>query len=1100
MASRLLGRPAFRLACAHATARTCSKDGSRRTVHASGALPKLFSRSLWGLFRGASSEPAAPDADTSTPLAERLGANRRRGGYDRGGGMPLYVPVKAKNVEKAWEIWSVHLRQADPAARATPRGSLVDLLMLLVRSAEPHARNSHEPDDDAVEGTAQNRQVAAYRVAALLRHVFALTIREQGAGSPATDSGMPALEDRAGIDAFKLGLGLQHTEDYEEIATMLLEATAGVMPSGNTASLDGLVAADLAQEIEEASLSRLAQALVHAAIADRIPATAWVLRPALEVAVAMHDTAAARDILVSGHADLAALLDARLPAVAQNAELRALDDPNGVDRDSIVEAVLRLVEVGSDPRGLDGAASSDQQQDLAYSQLESLVDYSAGEEPPEVAARARSWRAAAAERIYRAHVSSGFAEVPSPDASSQSALLGSVVPTEQMLVSLLKIHLAAGSAEQAAIVYETLRVVVQEETAQETGSSAILSSPTSSSPRELQLAHRMAWPMWSGILESACAAGNLWLAARILGDMAGDGWAPTQSMYSQYLGALQDLDEAALAGAIDAIHESMLASGVSAAEPAVREPLVRALVDPRYDLPAGAMAVRIERALALSGLALQGTAGATAAAAVDGVSDEAAREIVAALIADNQIARAQELAGVWSAARPELVTSRCLTDLVRGLGATGRHGEALQLFADFQQSGEGELTAELLGAVLDVYMHAGDYAEAISVGKRIRALVAADQARGNFATLPGHATYNHLIQAYCEEMQPGEALHVLEEMRRYKLHATPETYTTLAIAMSNLRSFEGLRLVNALANVDYNIVAPVPADRRAQRNQPALPLTTDYYNALIEAYGRVAEPEIALQVWELMRFRGVRPDGLTATLLIDTCAWNERVHWDEDMKPQKTFVAHKIPDDHVYMGMPLLHIHFLADSLEKLQEAGLELSVAHYQHLIEALIRGICVKDPMDMLIGRFEGPEARAAWDKKTQDIMDNSMHPVLAGLASLLGSSKRKSEEAPEDGKEATEDSKEADPQPWIARSMDHFTLDIPLCEETVSTMYGCLAQLRMDCHPKEVSAINRTTLVSETGAPVVLELIALNEGRLDGFLRTQRPDLLPASRRDA
>ncbi|KAJ2806177.1 hypothetical protein H4R21_000974 [Coemansia helicoidea] len=1043
MASRLAGRAALRAGWA------------RRALHTSGAQGNLFSGRRWGLFQ--------KDSGDGSAGTDRLGVSRRRGGYERGAGMPLYVPVRAKNVEKAWEIWSVHLRQADPAERPPVREGIVDLLMLIVRAAKQRSASAAAAaaGDAAVETPAQRRSVAAFRVVALLRHLFALAVREQHPDGR-VDGGE---EGTTGIGAIRLGLGLRRAEDYEAIAALLRAAADDGLPSGNSAALDALRPADLAAELDEAPLARVAQALVLAARDDGVPATDGVLLAALEVAVAMQDAAAGRDMLAPGHAHLAALLDPAAPA--------AVPWPNEPECGAIVETLLRLVAVGRDPHEAAAATAdgSQPQPALEYAQLESLVDYGLGEEAPEAAAAVRDWRAAVAERIYRGYVSSGFAEVAAPDGSGgrrAAALCGSVVPTPRMVACLLDAHLGAGHAEQAAVAYEALGALMRELPLQP------LTDAAQAAPRELRPAHRVPWRVWAQTLDAACRARNEWLAARILGDMAGDGWAPTQAMLAQYLAAAAGGIEPAVA----AVRASLLENGVELAALDVREPLVRALAGPCTGLPTAAAAARAEQALALSGLAAAAD-GSPAAAAV---SEEAACDVIAALIAGGQITRALEAAQAWCSVYPGLATGRCAADLVRGLGAAGRHSEALALFAEVQQAGAGEFTMELLAAVLDVYMHAGDYGEAISVGKRIRALAAADPAAG----LPSHATFNHLVQAYCEEMQPGEALHILEEMRRYRLHATPETYTILAIAMSNLRSNEGLRLVAALANVDYNMVPPAAG---ASSGSPALPLTTDYYNALIEAYGRVAEPDTALQLWELMRYRGIRPDALTATLLIDTCAWNERVHWEDALVPRTTFVPHAIPDDHVYTGMPLMHMHFLADSLAKLRAAGLVFSVAHCQHVIEALVRGMCVADPVDMLIGPLEAPEERAAWAQRFREATEYTPNPLLAGLAALLSPKAARGDgEGDGDG---------GHPEEWIARSMDDFALDIPLCPETIATVYGALAELRAQCHPDEVGAISRTTLVSETGAPVLLRLIDLQERRLDAFLRARRPDLLPAGR---
>ncbi|KAJ2779454.1 hypothetical protein H4R18_004005 [Coemansia javaensis] len=1060
----------------------------RRALHTSGVRAGLFRR-------GPEPRDKMPDTvglGASPSLAERLGASRRRGGYDRGAGMPLYVPVKARNVEKAWEIWSVNLRDARSegpaaAAAAASRDSLAGLLMLLVRAAEPHAaEDAAEPP--VAEDAVRRRRVAAHRVAALLRYMFALAVRARADGAA-------AAEGPVGIGAFGLGLGLGSADDYAGVAALLLAAAAdGAVPCGNTLPLQAPTAEELAVDLGGAPHSRLAQALVRAAIDDGIQPTVAILRPALETAAAMRDTAAARDILAPCYADLAALLDPDLPASAPGAGARALDDPLGSVCGPLVEAALRVVEAGSDPRALDAAAAASAPQPvMGYAQLEGVVDYCAGAEPAGERDATRAWRAAAAERIYRAYVAAGIAEVPAPDAGPRPALRGSVVPTPQILASLLRVHLGAGNAEQAVVVYEALQAAVSRLPKQR-HESAI----PADGPAELGPEHRLHWRLWASLLRAASDAGHLWLAARVLGAMAGDGWAPTQAMHAQFLAALRDPTEAALAEAVESVREATAAAGVPASEPAICDPLVCALASAHAAFPAAAS---VEQALLLSGL---GTSGAGA------VSDAAARAIIGALIAAGQIARAQELARSWSASRPGLVTTQCLAGLVQGLGAAGQHGQALDLFARFQQSGEGEVTVGLLSAVLDVYVGAGEYSEAISVAKRIRALVSEAQeaaaatdasdaaATAAEAALPSHATYNNMIHAYCEELQPEEAMFVLEEMRRYGRHATSETYTILALAMSHLRSYEGLKLVNGLVNVDYNMAAGEPR---------ALPLETDYFNGLIEAYGRIGKPAMALQVWEVMRFRGVRPNAQTATLLIDTCAWNERIHWADDVAPQTTYTPARVPDDSVYSGVPLLHIHYLAATVEQLRQAGLELTLAHHQHLIEALVRGVFVPDMVDMLIGRFEGAEAVVSWKKKTHKLVFSKLHPVAAKLMAVFGQSPgAEPEPEPEPGaepeteaeaREREQERKRArDSSSDVARMLDDFVLEIPLCKETVGTAYGALEHLRTSCSPENYD--REESVVSEQGAAMVAELVAMHEARLDRFLEQHRPELLPESRR--
>ncbi|KAJ2621467.1 hypothetical protein GGF44_005450, partial [Coemansia sp. RSA 1694] len=393
------------------------------------------------------------------------------------------------------------------------------------------------------------------------------------------------------------------------------------------------------------------------------------------------------------------------------------------------------------------------------------------------------------------------------------------------------------------------------------------------------------------------------------------------------------------------------------------------------------MASRIEQALQLSGLPVAADVDSSIA-----VSDETARKIVSAMVSNGQISRAQHLAELWSDSRPDIVTNKIIAELILGLGSSGEYAQALEVFSNIQESGDHEVDIEILSAVLQVYVYAGDYEEAVSVSKRVRAMIRESKEAGADVELPGHDVFNCMLRAYCEESLVSDAMHVLEEMRSYSLHATPETYTTLMNTMSTLRSYDGLKLVSALAHVDYNMVPTCDRDGSLvsgyMAHTPPLPLTVGFYNSLIEAFGRVAEPIKALQVWEVMRSRGIKPDNVTATLLIDTCGWNERVHWDDDMDAQTAFVEHEIPEDHVYTGMPFFHMHFLANTLQQLQEAGLEFSMANYRHLLEALIRGGFLEDALEMVIGKHEDVAQKGIWAEQARVLLQPTGSVIFEGL----------------------------------------------------------------------------------------------------------------------
>ncbi|KAJ2613242.1 hypothetical protein H4S08_002326 [Coemansia sp. RSA 1365] len=1083
MASRLLQRSKT-LACSSRSAALAMSMGiSRRRLHTSGVRPKLFSGRWWKIFQDDHQDagtPAVSETKTRLSMTERLGVRRRQGGYERGGGMHLLVPIRAKNVEKAWDIWSTHLRQVglgtQESTHETQEGQLspsreclVELLRLLVISAVP---DSSDPTASEATTDQDNRRlsVAGFRISVLLRHIFAISVHREDVDTSDSDQLSSMLEPAAGTHSINFGLGQLKLEEYNDILSLLQASGIYDMPSGNTLASRISATDDLSLVMHDMPPSRLAEMVVLAAIQDGVDVTAGVLQWALKLTVAAQDVAAARDMLTLCNSRLAVILDPQIVASTLKARSTAVDEPQSSERQQIIETLLQLIEVGQDPQLLaPGADLQVPQEEMGYFQLDDAVDFDKGRVSDVEQEAASLWRADAAERVYREYMSAGIVEVPSPESGAGTALQGSVVPTPRIIASMLKIHANARNPEQTAIFYEALVLVVAQLQAQLPDTGA----------EQLNHTHKVNLGLWASILQTVSNAGQQWLAARVLGAMAGNGWLPTQTAYEDYLNSLSDVNEADLMKAINDLRSNMQENGVSMLQLSVREPLVCALVAEQTSYLADATAAQIEQALLLSGLYPNSNYPGLAA-----VSDKTARSIMRAMLANDQIERARGFAEEWSAARPDLVDARCMAALILALGKAGRHSEALDLFVTYQQSGEGEITLDLLCAVFEVYMHAGDYAEAVSAGKRIRVLVNDSWTDGTLEALPGHDIYNSLIRAYCEEILPAEAMHVLEEMRRYGLNATPETYTILAKSMSDLRSFEGLRLVNALVNVDYNMVSLDNARTmwgRACPRSSALPLTTDYYNALMEAYLRVAEPTLALQMWEVMRFRGIRPDNLTATLLVDICGWNERVHWEEDMLPQKTFVSHEVPEDHIYTGVPLLHLHFLASVLKQLQEAGLELSIANYQHVVEAIMRAALVSDVVSLLIGRFETPEESESWERETKKVYIKHANPVVLGIAKFL---------------HTEEDLLSYDDSQSVAKFMANAP-DIPLCEETVNTVYGCIATMRTKSEYEGQPKPHWMPIAQQEG-PKIRGLLALHERRLDSFLKLHWPDLLPEDRR--
>ncbi|KAI9475175.1 hypothetical protein LPJ78_000328 [Coemansia sp. RSA 989] len=982
-------------------------------IHTSRGQFKLLDK--LGLFKRPGSEAEAyvePWKEESGSIMERLGVMRRGGGYDKGAGMPLYMPVKAKNIERAWEIWARYLRQPDPKTAAQPtRQTLVELLVLIV-----NAPNRQLAEDQSLTG---------YRTASLLRYILASMIREQAAQR----SGELAAE--CSLDEFDLKLGLQ-TQDYERIIGVLGWAVDSELPSGNTYAIPTLDPENLALEIGDMSVTRLIQTVLVMASQEKVIISAEMAKAALNTAVVMHDMAAACDILGLWCSDLPKLLNPYTSSTA--AAAKALDKPQSDLCCVSVDAILELISVGNNPQHV-SADSSQPQEDLPYEQLDNTVDYSDKGPTDAELKTLHAWRTETAERVYRSYISAGISQIPSPDNSSRPALQGSVVPTPQMVSRMLKIHLAAGDAEQAALYHEALKTLLA---------------------RNPKLSVK-----WPSIIQAGCNTGHLWLVAQIMGTAISNGWTPRQSTFEQYIDAVADSSEDILANAIDQLLSGMQTGDVPIDDLPVRKFLILSLVGRQDLIPADFMKSRIEQALKLHN---------------ESSSDNTSRKILYTMIDNGQVVRAQSLADKWAVTRPGLVTDGFVAKLIQGLGRVGEHAEALKLFADYQQLDTNEATLKILCAVLEVYMRAGDYAEAISVGKRIRAMV-----HDNARPLPGQETYNLLLSAYCQETQPTEAMRVLEEMRQYKVHANSDTYTVLMQSMGSLRSLDGLKLISALANVDYNMVAQENLYSPDAYSRP-LPLETDYYNAMIEAFGRVGEPMLALQVWEVMRFRGVRPNHLTATLLMDTCGWCERVHWDEDMVPQKTFVNHEVPDDYVYTGIKLLYLHFLGSALKQLQDAGLEFSLANYQHMIETLLRGAFLDDVVTMLIGKYEDPDETAEWVRRTYDVRFERVNPLIREWV------KKKTPLVKEGANEIYDHA--------AARFMTDYLPSIPLCEETVATTYGAVEVLRGKFVSEDDPRVE--VQLAYKSKQLVFDILDLHEHRLDMFLASKRPDLLPEHRR--
>ncbi|KAJ2552112.1 hypothetical protein EV175_003440 [Coemansia sp. RSA 1933] len=1001
-------------------------------------------------------------------IINRISAAAKQGGSEGSAGMHLKVPLKAKNVEKAWEIWSTQLRQAEPSSTTASEEDMAGLLVLLVDSSTPHADRLFTDPTKRKEWLHRHQEAASFRIAMVLRYMFSTAIITRYSGQADTASGSTQKGLSVSFEMADLKLGGLCQRDYERIVRSLAFSVDPTMPTGNTESPAFSTAEELATYAANVPTVRLIYAVLCAALHGETTITHPMLHMAIEAAVTMRDTTAARDILRLCYPDLANILDPKETGSVVGGPADVFADPQVEGCREAVELALNAVSVGSDPQIAASTVQAEtEQQDDIYTQFEDISAFrdSQSADPSEQTA-VYQWRAETAERIYRAYISSGIKEIPSPDNSQQRALQGSAVPSPLMISYLLDTYCKAGNAEKATVLYDAFVSRVLQETGAQDKSVAGMR-------------------LWMDVFRSISATGQLWLAARALGDMVHDGCKPTSKMYQRFLSLIVDPNKETLMEAVDMLKQNVLGGALSASNRDIRSPLVCALSRTGLNIPADYTKDRVEQAIALSGLPLPGENAKEAYSGTEPIavsSMKPVRRIISALMYTGQVSRAQELVELWGAEFPNLVNQRKVAELVDALGSAGEHGAALKIFMDYQQIADNEITVDILSAVLKVYVHAGDYTEALSVGKRLRAMVNDAPQADRQEILPHRDVYELMVRACCEKAMAAEALRILEEMRSYKLNATSETYATLARMMGRLRSYDGIKLVTALAHVDYNMdVTASNSTYQENTRLPsgALPLTTDYYNALIEAYGRVAEPTKAIQCWELMRIRGVKPDNLTATLLFDICGWNERVHWDEDMVMQDEFVELDVPDDHVFTGVPFFHLHFLATILVQLEEAGLEFSLANYRHLIEAMLRYGLFEDVLAMTIGKYEGPELTARYEEESKLLLDRGSWSVFTVVGSFI---------------EKVKDEEIVKPRKTAAMFMESLPIDIPLCKETVHTIYGMIESLRAKCVPEE--GIDPPDLpFAQQMSPNLFKRLAISEERLDNILRAHHPDLVPA-----
>ncbi|KAJ2798653.1 hypothetical protein H4S07_005639 [Coemansia furcata] len=148
--------------------------------------------------------------------------------------------------------------------------------------------------------------------------------------------------------------------------------------------------------------------------------------------------------------------------------------------------------------------------------------------------------------------------------------------------------------------------------------------------------------------------------------------------------------------------------------------------------------------------------------------------------------------------------------------------------------------------------------------------------------------------------------------------------------------------------------------------------------------------------------------------------------------------------------------------------------MANYRHLLEALIHGGFLEDALEMVIGKYEDTAQKAAWMDQAQVLLQPTGGIIFDGLMSLA---KRMGDQK--------------EPKEPMAKFMD-ISLDIPLCQESVNTIYGMICAVRNKCTTDKNAEPCDMPFV-QNASPNLLKRLDLHEQRLDEFLQQKRPDLL-------
>ncbi|KAJ1812880.1 hypothetical protein LPJ56_005355, partial [Coemansia sp. RSA 2599] len=267
---------------------------------------------------------------------------------------------------------------------------------------------------DSSKGIIRQKPLARFRVAAILRYVFrnvadtiaATTSTGAAAGSPGNASKEPILT-------------LRNAENYRALLSLLANHYSpqkDIAATGNSPTSIGKSSKDLEADLENARISRLAYLVLLSATRESVAVTQELTELALEAAIVFQDVMAGRDCLLLFNPSLALLIDPRAPV---NSKAYSSTGIAGAS-DKIVDLLLRLVAVGRDPYETSEADRENRQ--LQADRIDILADADdaadgslANQQSGSTEDAVLRWRVETAERIYKAYISAGITEVPSPD-------------------------------------------------------------------------------------------------------------------------------------------------------------------------------------------------------------------------------------------------------------------------------------------------------------------------------------------------------------------------------------------------------------------------------------------------------------------------------------------------------------------------------------------------------------------------------------------------------------------------------------------------------------------------------------------------------------